>query len=251
MKHSPGQCRALPGFSQGGFTLMELLVAMTISVVAVSAMLITMANTLGTGSQTIQMTHLSDELRAGMQIMTRELRRANYHKTFMACYGNVDCRGSGTLDIAAKVKDIGINADGDCIWFWYDRPPQSDGTDPAVTGDYVAAFRRDTNADGIGSLQMMTDQTGAPDCDSDANWVDITDDDVVDVQSFTASNTDSYTETINDAGDTQSVQRITLTITGRLVQTAAIPDWLKTAAAETKTVQDHVFVRNNTTSPAS
>ena len=58
-------------------TLMEMLVAGMISLIALSAMVIVMANTLGTGSQTIQMARVSNEMRAAMQIMTRELRRAN------------------------------------------------------------------------------------------------------------------------------------------------------------------------------
>ncbi len=87
---------------QGGMTLIELLVAGVISLIAATGMIIVMANTLGTGSKTIQMAKVTQEMRTAMQIMSRELRRANYHSTFMACYGNVDCLS--TLGIAAKSR---------------------------------------------------------------------------------------------------------------------------------------------------
>ena len=73
---------------QKGMTLMELLVAGFISIIVSSGMVILMASTLGTGTQTIKMTQLSEEMRSAMQIMTRELRRANYHSTYNLCFGN-------------------------------------------------------------------------------------------------------------------------------------------------------------------
>ena len=236
--------------AQRGVSLMELLVAATISIIAVSAMLIVMANTLGTGSQTIQMTRLSQEMRAGMQIMTRELRRANYHANFLSCYGDVACRT--TLGIATHVAEINITDSGnsDCFWFWYDRPQS--GTETAVTGETVAAFRRDTNASGIGSLQMKTTATSmtSANCASDSGWVDITDTDIIDVLTFNVSDANSFTEQINEDGDTQSVERITLSLTARLVRGGAVPTWLQTTALETKTLDHYIQVRNNITSAA-
>ncbi|NIP17774.1 MAG: prepilin-type N-terminal cleavage/methylation domain-containing protein, partial [Xanthomonadales bacterium] len=70
---------------QAGLTLIEVLVAMVISLVVAMAMVSLMANTMGTGTRTIQMSRLTAELRAALQIMTRDVRRANYHGNFVAC----------------------------------------------------------------------------------------------------------------------------------------------------------------------
>ena len=215
-----------------------------------AAMLIVMANTLGTGSQTIQMSRLNQEMRTAMQIMSREVRRANYHANFLNCFGNVACRTD--LGITGVVKEISItnSGDADCFWFWYDRPQT--GTQTAVTAETVAAFRHVTDG-GVGKLQMTTTRTTAPQCGasaSDTQWIDITDTDIVDVQTFNITDTNSFSETINGAGDTQLVERLTISITGRVVQDNSVASWLQAAAAETKTLDHFVQVRNHITTPA-
>ena len=156
---------------QKGFTLMELLVAGAISIIVSSGMVILMASTLGTGTQTIKMSKLSSEMRVATQIMTRELRRANYHATFVNCYGEPNCLA--TLGIAGEVTEININGTNDCFWFWYDRPQrcptasctaaQLAAAQTAITAETVAGFRR-TVTGGIGIIQMTTSGTSAANC---------------------------------------------------------------------------------------
>lgn len=231
---------------QTGMTLIELLVAGIISLIAASGMVIVMANTLGTGSQTIQMTRLSQEMRTAMQIMSRELRRANYHSTFLSCYGNVDC--TTDLGINGKISDITIvdNGDSDCFYFWYDRPQT--GTQVAVTSEPVAGFRRGLSGT-TGKLQMTTTTTAAPNCGTDAGWVDITDPDIIDVQQFNVVDA-GFTETINTAGDTQSVERIGLTIRAKLITDPLTITGLTAPPNVVREIQHFVTVRNNTTAAA-
>ena len=92
-----------------------MLISMALSLMAVGVMVILMANTLGTGAKTIQMSRLSQELRASMQLMSRDLRRANYHSGFLSCFANVNCRVD--LGIDAYVDTININAAGNCFWY--------------------------------------------------------------------------------------------------------------------------------------
>ncbi len=229
---------------QKGLTLIELLVAGIISLIAASGMIIVMANTLGTGSQTIQMSRLSQEMRTAMQIMSRELRRANYHSNFLSCYGNTGCLGSGFLNIADKIAPITItdNGNSDCFWFWYDRPGLLLANSP------IAAFRRTAIGD-IGKLQMTTTVTAAPNCNVDANWVDITDPSIIDVQQFNVVDA-GFTETINVAGDTQSVERIGLTIRAKLVIDPLTITGLTAPPSVVRELQQFVTVRNNTTAAA-
>lgn len=231
---------------QTGMTLIELLVAGIISLIAAGGMVIVMANTLGTGSQTILMTRLSNEMRTGMQIMTRELRRANYHSTYLSCYGNVACRSD--LGIDAKVKEITIvdNGNSDCIYFWYDRPQS--GTQVAVTSEPVAAFRRGVTGT-VGRLQMTTTLTSAPDCALSANWIDITDPNIIDVQQFNVVDA-GFTEVINDDGDTQGVERVGLTIRAKLVTDPLTITGLTAPPNVVRELQEFITVRNNITTAA-
>lgn len=240
--------RPLNRHRQTGMTLIELLVAGIISLIAAGGMIIVMANTLGTGSQTIQMSRLSTEMRTAMQIMTRELRRANYHATYMSCYGNVGCRTD--LSIDSKVKELTIvdNGNSDCIYFWYDRPQS--GTQVAVTSEPVAAFRRGVSATStVGRLQMTTTYTEAPNCALSANWVDITDPNIIDVQEFNVVDA-GFTEVINDDGDTQSVERVGLTIRAKLVNDPLTLTGLTAPPNVVRELQEFVTVRNNITNAA-
>ena len=256
-------------------TLIELLVAGVISLIAASGMVLVMASTLGTGSQTIQMARLTQEMRTAMQIMSRELKRANYHSTYLSCYGYVDCLV--TLGLTGKVSTIGVTniddngADSDCFWFWYDRPqpcPTSACTaaqllaaqTPIVPttshpkGETVSAFRRAVADDGVGRLQMTTTRTTAAACSLSADWVDITDPNIIDVLAFTVDNADadhpSISEPINSAGDTQNVEKISLVITARLTADPSVPTWIRGNANATRTMDEFVTVRNNITTAA-
>jgi len=183
-------------------------------------------------------------MRTGMQIMARELRRANYHSSFMQCFGNPACLSSinigGTAtDITAYIDDINITDNGtsDCFWFWYDRPQacnqvggctqaQMLALQGAVTTEYVAAFRRDTNTDGVGTVQMTTTTTTAPNCAVDAGWTDITDPNVVDVLSLDVSDAGSICENLA-SGRVQLVEQIQVTMTARPVFDTSVASWLQ------------------------
>jgi Tfp pilus assembly protein PilW len=241
---------------QKGMTLIELLVAGLISIIVMSGMVILMANTLGTGTQTIKMTRLSAEMRTAMQIMTRELRRANYHATFAGCFGNLDCLA--TLGITGQVTEVNINGTNDCLWFWYDRPqrcPTSSCTaaelaaaQTAITAETVAGFRR-TVTGGIGVIQMTTSGTSAANCPG-GGWVSITNPDLVDITAFNAddavTNFASFTSTANG---TQSIEQIEITMSGRLRSDASLPAFMQGINAPVLTVQDFVRVRNDVIVP--
>ena len=259
---------------QKGMTLIELLVAAVVSLIAVSGMVLVMASTLGTTTQTIEMTRLTHDMRTAMQIMTRELRRANYHKNWIDCYGNTGClkaisvdETDTLVDITGLIKriEIGNSVDtNDCFSFWYDRPQLCPTTScttaqllaaqTAVTGESVAAFRRAVTDD-VGRLQMTTIRTDAAVCNNSADWVDITDPNIIDVLALTITNADpdlpSILETINSALDTQNVEKIGLAITARLTADPSVPAWIQGNVNAERTMDEFVVVRNNITTVAS
>ena len=119
--------------SQRGMTLMEVMVASAIGLVVTSAMLLLMANTLGSGARTIEMTRLQQEMRAAMQMMTRDVRRASYTSEAILCFGNSDCSTDGTFANGLP-GDITINNDNDCFIFEMDRDHDGDATVDAPGG---------------------------------------------------------------------------------------------------------------------
>ena len=213
--------------SQRGFGLIEMLVSMALSLLAVSVMVILMASTLGTGTATIQMSRLSQELRASMQLMSRDLRRANFHSSFYSCYANVDCRSD--LSIATYVDTIHINETGNCFWYWLDRDGDRD-----LKNDAVGGFRY-SKISGIGVIQMRTTGNSAANCDGDDGWELITDPNTVEITNFIVSNSDSYTETLSASGDVQVVEKIRLTINGQMATNSSVQ----------REIQDLILIRND------
>jgi type II secretory pathway pseudopilin PulG len=211
---------------QLGIGLIEMLIAMTLSLLAVGAMVALMSSTLGTGSTTIQMSRLSQQLRASMQLMSRDLRRANFHSGYLSCFANIDCRND--LGISAYVNNIQINADGNCFWYWLDRDGDAD-----LSNDAVGGFRYST-VGGVGVIQMRTSGNLAANCDNNDGWELITDPNTVDITSFTVSDADSYTETLTAAGATQIVEKIRLHIDGRMARNPDVQ----------REIEDLILIRN-------
>jgi type IV pilus assembly protein PilW len=206
---------------------MEMMISMALSLLAVTIMVILMANTLGTGAETIQMSRLSQELRASLQLMSRDLRRANYHSGFLNCFANANCRSD--LNITAYVNTIQINAAGNCFWYWLDRDSDAD-----LSNDAVGGFRHAT-INGVGVLQMRISGNSAANCDDGTDWELITDPGIVDITNLNISNADSYTESLSAAGDVQVVEKIRLSINGRMASNPSVQ----------KELQDLILVRND------
>lgn len=234
LKHTGKTGRPLALTKQNGVTLIELLIAMVISVVASSAMVMLMANTLGSGTRTIAMTHLTQDMRTAMQIISRDLRRANYISPLDArtCYANVDCLVD--LGYQNNVGLIAISDDSDCLSYWLDRDLSSsfESTD-------IGAFRL-TVTGGIGSIQMLTSYTsmGSNNCPT-GTWAEITDPEIIDVQSFEVDDANTYVESISSSGSTQTVQKIRLLISAELINSGNY-----TISRE---IGDEIRIRNNFT----
>jgi Tfp pilus assembly protein PilW len=217
---------------QSGATLMEVLVAMTISLVATAAMIAMMSNSLGTTARIIKMTKLTDDMRVALQMMTRDVRRSSYNANSMFCYANENCATDGSgISLPA---DVAIADTNDCFTFLTDRDHDGDSTENAAGG-----FRRVTDGD-IGVIEMWTGDN-APDCTDAAGaagWVEITNPDNMDIFAFNIDDNLSYTQVILDNGtDTvsQRIRKIRMNIQGRLVIDNTI----------VREVEDVINVRND------
>ena len=232
---------SLPG-RQLGMSLTELLVATVISLVSSSAMIMLMSNTFGSTSRTIAMTGLTQKMRASMQIISRDLRRANYLSPLDArtCFANVDCLADLGFDGNIGTIVIGDDSDGDgygeCLSFWLDRDQSS-----SFEATEMGAYRLNVSG-GIGSIEMLRSFTGmgADNCPT-GTWVAITNPDVVDVQTFEVDNSESYTEVISSVGSTQTVQKI------RLLMAASLRNSGASNFTISREIEDQINIRNNFT----
>lgn len=173
------RCVPAPGRGQRGMTLIESMVAMAVGLVVAGAMIGLMANTLGSGTRTIEMARLQQEMRAAMQLITRDVRRSAYNAEAIRCFGNIDCANDGTFP-NGLTGDIVISDANDCFLFEMDRDHDGDPTD-----DPPGGFRR-VVVNGIGRLQMWTG-AGNTTCGATSNsWVNVTDPSLVHVDRFTA-----------------------------------------------------------------
>jgi len=242
---------------QAGASLMEVLIAMSISLVVTASMIALMANSLGTTGRIVKMTKLADDMRVTMQMMTRDLRRSNFNSNSLYCYGNSQCAlddvnvaktvttedGVPLLTLAAAIDfedaDNDFIDDDNCFAFQMDRDLTGDASVAAAGG-----FRRVTDPLlGVDVIEMWTGGAPAPDesiCDIDAGWVQITDPGVLEITDFSINDSLSYTEVIQTNADgtpkiLQDVRKLRISLRGRLLLDPNIERHL----------EDVISVRNN------
>jgi type IV pilus assembly protein PilW len=215
---------------QLGLSLMEVLVAMSISLVVTASMVALMANSLGNTARIIKMTKLTDDMRTAMQMMSRDVRRSSYTATAVYCYGNPDCGSDSRVTLAGPIS---FSEDNDCFTFLMDRDHNGHATDNDAGG-----FRRGLSG-GVGVIEMWVGGN-APNCAAtDTNWVVITNPDDMDITSFVVNDALSYTEEVNNDGAgtiiSHKVRRILMNMQGRLVVDPGI----------SREIEDVINVRND------
>ncbi|MFC1720172.1 PilW family protein [Pseudomonadota bacterium] len=222
---------------QTGAGLMEVLIAMSISLVVTASMIALMANSLGSTTRIIQMTKLSDDMRVALQMMSRDLRRASYNANSMYCYANTDCADDGIVTVAGDITLADIDSDSvnDCLTFLTDRDYDGDSTEDSAGG-----FRRVTTGDGVGIIEMWTGDAAA-DCMDDAGaagWVQITDPSQMNISGFSIDDSLSYVQDILDDGTNKvsmRIRKVRMLLEGELVLDSSI----------TREMQDIISVRND------
>lgn len=216
---------------QRGFSLMEVVVSMGLSLFVTAAMVALMGNSVGNAGRVINMTKLSDDLRSTMQLMTRDVRRSSYNANALLCYGNDDCGSDGSVSLPA---DIFISDAGDCFTFLLDRDHDGDSTENDAGG-----FRRRV-VNNVGTIEMWTGGN-QPDCNAGAggNWQAVTDFNTMNITAFTVDNTLSYNQVIFDDGAgntiTQRVRKLRLAIGGELIAADGV----------NRRIEDVISVRND------
>lgn len=210
------QCRSR------GFTLLELLVALTISAIIMAATISSLVMSVQGSRKTTDFSRLDSQLKLVISAMTLDIQRAGY-------WGNAGSKATNPF-MAAGVN-IAVNASNDCILLSYDR--NADGLLPiesAVSDDERYGYRWVTN------VIQYRPATAAFNCTS-ANWVNLTDPNVIQVTAFSVTlNTQDVD--IDGAGvgtENMRVRSISLSISAQLTSDVTIS---KTTTQEIKVYND-------------
>ncbi len=208
---------------QRGFTLVELLVSVVISLIVVSGMIIMMSTTVGATNDTIRATRLSNELRASMQVLVRDLRRVNFDEDFASCIG-IGNQVCAALSADAFTIDT-TNANGECVSYTY-RRQDSGGTWATVQG----AIRLDS--------QVLQFNPVDSSCADSNNWNDITDPGVVQITAFDWTDL-GYVETTGNLS--QNLRKFEVIIRGQICESGPLTGC---SSFSTRELRNTVRIRN-------
>lgn len=200
--------------NQFGFSLIELLIAMVIGLIILSAVLGLFVSMVKSDSDSIKAAQLNQELRGAMSLITRDIRRAGANRN--AAADATAATPSNPFSVAGGTRlDIDSNQQGDanaCLTFSYDA---DDGSNE------LFGYRWDSD---IGTVE--TRAAGAA-C-SAGGWISITDDKLTTITALTFADA-----TVVEAGI--NIRQITATLSGRLVKDTNV----------TRTISETIKLRND------
>ena len=200
---------------QAGFSLVEMMIAMALSLVLFGGLLNAYVATVKSSTELLSSAHLDNELHKLLDMMARDIRRAGTH-------------GNPQALVTASVNPFNVEGTGaytgetadSCITFSYDW--DSDGSLDTVTPDERYGYR-------LKSGQVQS-RNGGLDCDVDGtpNWSDVTDG-----GSYTITDLEFAPSTVS--AEDIGVRAVRITMTAELVNDAAI----------TRSLSKTVRVRND------
>lgn len=214
---------------QSGFTLLELMIALAISVIVMAGVLALFINMINHSRGTIDAGRLDRELHSVLTAMGTDIRRAGY-------WGQAETSNSNPFMVTGST-DLSINGANDCILVTYDH--DDDGVLPAISAgvdDERYGYRK------TGDAIQFRPRGSTFDCTATAaNWSDLTDPNVVTITAFNIVKNEDDID-LDGAGpgtEKMTVRSITITITGQLTNDASV----------TKTYTQTVRVYNDKYTP--
>lgn len=148
---------------QSGFTLIELMISMTIGLIVIAAATTIVVTNMGAQRDSADMISLNQDMRAIANLMTRDIRRAGFLTS--------EPEDNGALLLAnpffddstvGATTDISVLDSGNCLLFSYNR---DDDNPPVIDANERLGFRLSG-----GALQMRTEGTTNEACDTEAEW---------------------------------------------------------------------------------
>lgn len=173
---------------QSGLTLIELLIGMLVGLVVLGAATAAFLTSSGAQTDNLNLARLNQDMRAMMDIMTRDIRRSGYVTSDPVTYG-AQLRSN---PFYAADKDVQVLESGSCITYSYNA--DSDAP-PAVDDSEHFGFRLSNN----GELEMRSSGTTNTSC-TNGTWETITEPEIqITALSFTLnSNSLNVTSMVTD-----------------------------------------------------
>lgn len=184
---------------QGGVTLVELIVGSAVGLIVLAGILATYISVARSSSEVLASAKLNAELRAAMDMMVRDIRRAGSWTATAADRGNGDnpyTRGTGSL-----ISDINILDGGKAIEFSYN------GSFLGSAQGTVFGYRLDDKS--IKTLQCNIDDAQPSQCQTGSllttGWERLTDENNVVIEALTFSTLGSRCMNLTNSGQTWMV----------------------------------------------
>lgn len=223
----------------GGFSLIELMISLTLGLIVVGAVLAFTVSTVRANSENIRSARLSQDLRTGMNLVMRELRRSGYDAA------SVRRLAQGVPPSAFTGITISGTTSAKCITYGYNRPALT-----GIGGVPVATELKGVRLNAAtGALEMNT--TSSPmSCGGATGWFPVTDPAVVNITAFTVGvqNVPFGNGVVScvstTAGSPAVTTTTTITSTGLVRSYAlALSGQLRSDATIARTIVDDVRVR--------
>lgn len=236
----------MDGFRNRGFGLIELMVAIVIGLIIVTALTSLVVAVLRTNNENMEMTRLTQELRAASQLITGDLRRASFTQKAVQNVGRLN--GNSSAPIVNPFAEIDFHKDGteidfiadptagpaNCVFFRYDDPEQ--GTLGTLDESDNRGFRFNSDAN---TIEMLNGGNGS--CTS-GDWETLTDPEGVEIThlGFSTKNQNSFKNlTVGDLEMT--VREIVITLSGRLASDSSV----ERTVAESIRIRNDLLVNNS------
>ena len=177
---------------QGGFSLVELMVAAAVGLIILLAAMVFITSMLRSNNENIVAARVMQDVRTTHAILAREIKRAGFNRNALTLVSNVGAYNAsfngittgGAVAVAATdcadiVASAVANASS-CVIFAYDQVGVNDAA-TTPNGQEWKGFRRQViNGRGVVQGYLAGPAAGAPTCAdavTDANWSTLTSDD--------------------------------------------------------------------------
>jgi len=214
-------------YAQKGFTLVEVMVSTAVAAIGMAGAISIFANTVQSNTDSLQQIRLDQELRAIMNVMSRDIRRAGYWR---------DANGVDDNPFANNANLMTESAAESCFWYTYD----ADNNGAVSAGDQQGIRLINNAVNIIGTASSCADTSSVDDWSqiSDSRTISITalNFNISDNACINAS-TDQRTCNTAIAGDVlRTMKVVTITLSGELAADSDVSDTL----IETVTVRNTV-----------
>jgi len=206
-----------------GFTLIELLISIAISLVIVAAVITMYVSMTSSNIDYLKSVRLNHELRASLNTMTRDIRRAGHYQVAATALASGAVPSTSwnpyTIPASTAIRLIpGAVPASSAISFSYDR-------DPSV-GVEGYGFRLAS-----GAIQLCSNNSSV--CGAAGPWENMTDDSLINVTDLSFDINPFYTGSASSAVPL-SLMEVTISLTGEL----------RSDSDFSRTLTEQVVVRN-------